>query len=122
MPLEYKIHHAENYVAIRAWGDVSPTDWQALIRSLFADKGVYGGRNFLIDVAEQRSVISTDLVWAIIDKVPNNKTRSRWAIVVSRAVSVGVANMFSSLLDGKNIAVQPFEDRAKAMQWLAGPA
>ena len=121
MPVQYEVHDKENYVLLRASGDVSPADWQALVKSLFADKRIYGGRNFLIDVSKQKSVISTDVIWTIIDKVPDHNLRSRWAIVVSRAVSVGVANMLSSLLEGKNVVVQSFDDLAKALEWMGEP-
>ena len=120
MGVTYKIDTANNTVRIIVSGKTDASDWISCFTELKEEEHKRVDMNMLIDARKHESVIDTKTVLAVTNLSATRATPIKLAFLVSRVVSVGMANMASAHLEKKNIHTRVFEDEKEAENWLQG--
>lgn len=120
MGVTYKIDTAKNRVRIIVSGKTDASDWISCFTELKEHEFKRDDMNMLLDVRKHESVIDTKTVLAVTNLSTTKATPIKLAFLVSRVVSVGMANMASAHLEKKNIHTRIFEDENEAEDWLQG--
>jgi hypothetical protein len=118
MGITYKIDAARNTVYITVSGTTDASDWIRCFSEFRDDELRKDGLNVLLDVRKHENVIDTRTVLSLMGMAPEHDKPIKWAFLVSRVVSVGIANMVSVHLKKKNVQVEVFENETEAEAWL----
>ncbi len=120
MGVTYKIDTAKNMIRVIVSGKTDASDWINCFTELRDHELKKDDMNMLLDAREHESVVDTKTVLAVTNLSTIRATPIKLAFLVSRVVSVGMANMASSHLEKKNIHTRIFEDEKEAEDWLQG--
>ncbi len=118
MGITYKIDTARNTFRITVSGKTDASDWISCFTEFRDDELRTDEENVLLDVRKHENVIDTGTLLSLMEMAPEHSKPIKWAFLVSRVVSVGVANMVSVHLKKKNVQVEVFEDETEAEDWL----
>jgi hypothetical protein len=118
VPIRNEIDKQAGLVRITIEGRTDEQEWLDSVSELGKDPDFRPSMNLLIDVRHHETVASSDMMWKIGRMVGPDASNSRWAIVVSRLVSVGMSNMLSALVQEAGIKVKAFEDMDEAEKWV----
>lgn len=118
MPLDYDIDSENMIVSIAVSGETADKDWFDLFNELKNDSKRKEEMNVLFDFRKHKTVVSTDVVYKLTALTEKKKERIKWALIISRQVSLGLAYMAAVLLKDKNIELQTFENEKEALEWL----
>lgn len=118
MSITYSIDSKRNLISIDVSGTNSDQDWIDLFHELKNNPERKDSMNLLVDTRDQKSVISTNVLTGIVQQIKSKDKLVKYAILCSRAVSVGVANMANALMKNKRVEVRAFAERDEALTWL----
>lgn len=118
MTLDYSIDDENMIVSISVSGETADNDWYSLFDKLKNDNRRKEEMNVLFDFRKHKSVVSTDVVYKLTDLMEKKEERIKWALIISRKVSLGMAYMAAVLLEKKNIEIKTFGNEKDAMEWL----
>ena len=118
MGITYKIDTARNTACITVSGTTEASDWMRCFAEFRDHEFRKDDMNVLLDVRKHESVADTKTVLSLMNMAPEHKKPIKWAFLVSRVVSVGIANMVAVHLKKKNVQVEVFENETEAENWL----
>ena len=75
--------------------------------------------NVLFDFRKHESIVSTKTVQQLCRLIKKMNSEIQWAFIISRKVSLGMANMDRALLEVKNIEIKTFESEDDAIEWIS---
>jgi hypothetical protein len=116
--VEYSV--MEDLVEVRAVGTTTPEQWldaQEAITEMLGEREV----DAILDFTRHENVIPVEAVEKLSARIRVQRTKTRWAFVVSRPVSVGMVNMIWRPLASAKIEARTFETEEAARTWLAEP-
>ena len=116
MPIRYAKDEA-GIVRITAEGTTDAKDWSDAIDTMAQDSD-FDPKRMLIDVSRHESVAPSDIMWKIGAIAGRQSLDARWALLVSRPVSEGMAMMLSTLVEKAGVRVQTFRSLEEAEAWL----
>ncbi|MFC1609387.1 hypothetical protein ACFL6C_00375 [Myxococcota bacterium] len=123
MPITYEIDRNAGMVRLSAREDLSLEDDTTRIQQVLIDPDFEAGMPVLVDCRKNRPFADGDYVWGLTDafvRAGAGEAFGKIAIVVSKQVSVGLANMFCTLVGGDQSRMRVFEDVSEACDWLRG--
>lgn len=118
MGLEFKIDVNKMIIYISATGQTTDKDFYNLFNVIKYDNHRKDEMNVLLDFRKHETVVQTDTVYVLTDLIERKAKKVKWAFLISRTVSFGMANMAAVFLAEKNIEVKTFEDFKQAEAWL----
>lgn len=118
MALEYKINEEKNLISINVTGKTTETDWYGLFYKAKKNTKRKEEMNVLIDFRKHETVVSTEVVRKLCSFAEKKEKKVKWAFIISRNVSLGMANMASFLIEEKNIDIKAFENENDALEWV----
>ncbi len=122
MAISYEIDAGARIVRATVRGDLSLEEDLQFLRSALADERWEPGFGILYDNRERGSVTTADYVKAAASFVEESRDSlgpAKVAVVVSRVVSVGLANMFAILTEHMPVTTKVFWDIEEAERWLS---
>ena len=121
MPVRYEIDPQLRLVRVVAEGPVSYEDDRDCLASILGDPRHREGFAFLVDHRRRAPAATADHVRAFasaMEAAAPRLGRVRFAVVVERDVSYGLARMFSALTGDLAIEVEIFRSIEDAEAWL----
>jgi len=118
VPIRYDIEKDGGLVRVTVEGSTEEKDWADALDAMAGDPDFEPGR-MLIDVRKHESVAPSDIMWKIGRMTGSHALNARWALVVSRPVSEGMANMLSTLVDKAGVKVKAYRSLEEAEAWLS---
>ena len=94
MPVTYIIDSNNNFIYITGKGETSNNDWLNIKSELFDGPEDHSKKNLLIDVINLETLPSSSFIESFIYSLESIKESTiKWAIVVSKEVSFGLARV-----------------------------
>ena len=124
MPITYRCE-SNALVTFRLTGTVPAGEMMEMVNRFLTDERVRPGIRVLSDHRKLESVITTDALHDIHDRIKSHVELfegTRIALVSQRLASFGMMRMFALLAHDLPIEVQAFQDMADATGWLLGEA
>ncbi len=119
MSVTYIIDSNNNFIYITGEGETSNNDWLNIKSELFDGPEDRLKMNLLIDVRDLETLPSTSFIESFINTLESVKESTiKWAIVVSKKVSFGLARVASAFAEFKGYNVEIFQNRDEAENWL----
>ena len=119
MVITYLIDPGKDTVYITAVGVTKDQEWKETSERINQDPKYHDHINVILDMRQHESVVSTDFVWDYCFSIANKSQPVKWAIIISREVSLGMTNMLSELLSRKNFLVKPYTTIQEAEAWIS---
>ena len=119
MAVSYSVDPEKKAVFVTAEGKTDTVDWQRCFVALRDHALRKEDMNVLLDFRRHESIVPTSTAISLVGEVKQKTRPVKWAFVVSRIVSLGMAHMAAVYLERKNITTKVFRDREEAETWIA---
>ncbi len=118
-PIEFSVDTNKRLITWRSVGRITPQEVNKMHREVEMQARAHDGWNALLDVRAQENALPVEHLHQFVEALPTFPYPLRWAVVTGRPLTLGMANLFSVLVEEKNVWVRLFERIEDAEAWLA---
>ena len=121
MPFQLTINPHNRLVVIVGTGVTDEAEFRAILLQAVADPAFEAGYHVLVDARALEYTPTTSETHRFVEFHLSHEElrRSKVAVVVTKLVDYGMANMFAILCDLQNAQVRSFRSLEEAEEWLA---
>lgn len=118
-PIEFSIDTNKRIITWRSVGRITPQEAEKMHREVDAQAKTHEGWNALLDMRLQEGALPVEHLHQFCQNLPVFSHPLKWAVVISTPLTQGMANLFSVLVEEKNVWVRLFDRLEDADAWLS---